>query len=179
MVARRKFITLAGGAAAAWPLSAHAQQAAIPVIGSLSAVSPEGWTERLRGFRQGLKEVGFVDGENVAIDYRWAENRLEQLPALASDLVRKRVAVAFAHGGTAPAIAAKAATATVPVVFLVPDDTMLFSRHTRAPRAHWAKSPDSKDRPGLKFANGVRTADAASQVGHPAFKAFWAESTVM
>ena len=94
----------------------------MPVIGSLSSVSPEGWVERMRGFRQGLHEAGYVEGENVAIDYRWAENQLDRLPGLAADLVRRRVALVFAHGGTAPAIAAKAATTAMPIVFLVPED---------------------------------------------------------
>jgi putative ABC transport system substrate-binding protein len=119
---RREFILALGGAAAAWPLAARAQQTAMPVIGSLSSVSPEGWVERMRGFRQGLHEAGYVEGENVAIDYRWAENQLDRLPGLAADLVRRRVALVFAHGGTAPAIAAKAATTAMPIVFLVPED---------------------------------------------------------
>jgi putative ABC transport system substrate-binding protein len=119
---RREFILALGGAAAAWPRAASAQQPAMPVIGSLSAVSPEGWVERMRGFRQGLHEAGYVEGENVAIDYRWAENQLDRLPGLAADLVRRRVALVFAHGGTAPAIAAKAATTAMPIVFLVPED---------------------------------------------------------
>ena len=122
---RREFIALLGGAAAPsllWPLAARAQQPAMPVIGSLSSVSPEGWVERMRGFRQGLHEAGYVEGENVAIDYRWAENQLDRLPGLAADLVRRRVALVFAHGGTAPAIAAKAATTAMPIVFLVPED---------------------------------------------------------
>jgi ABC-type uncharacterized transport system substrate-binding protein len=119
---RREFIALLGGAAAACPLAARAQQPAMPVIGSLSSVSPEGWVERMRGFRQGLHEAGYVEGENVAIDYRWAENQLDRLPGLAADLVRRRVALVFAHGGTAPAIAAKAASTAMPIVFLVPED---------------------------------------------------------
>ena len=118
---RRHFITLLGGAAAAWPLAARAQQPAMPVIGLLDPRTPEAITDRLRGFRQGLKEVGFVDGENVTIVSRYAENQLGRLPELVADLVRRHVTV-LVTGGAPAAFAAKAATTTIPAVFLIGDD---------------------------------------------------------
>jgi putative tryptophan/tyrosine transport system substrate-binding protein len=119
---RREVITLLAGAALAWPPPAHAQQPAMPVIGFLDSRSPDGLTDRVRRFRQGLNEVGFVEGENVAIEYRWAEGRFDRLPVLAAEMVRRKVAVMVASGGPAVTIAAKAATTTIPIVFLAPED---------------------------------------------------------
>src|SRR5262249_46191795 len=118
---RRAFITLLGGVAT-WPLAARAQQAAMPVIGFLNPTSLDSNVDHLRAFRQGLKDVGFIEGENVAIDYRWAENQIDRLPALAAELVRKQVAVIATTGATAAASAAKAATTTIPIVFLTGAD---------------------------------------------------------
>ena len=117
---RRDFITLRGGVAV-WPLVAHAQQAAMPVIGFLDSRLPDAITDRLRAFRQGLKEVGYVEGENLAIVYRLANNQDDRLPELAADLARRGVAV-IATAGTPSTFAAKAASTTIPIVFLTGDD---------------------------------------------------------
>jgi putative tryptophan/tyrosine transport system substrate-binding protein len=118
---RRDFITLLGSAAA-WPIAARAQQPAMPVVGLLDQRSPDVLTDRLRGFRQGLMEAGFVEGQNVAIDYRWGDNQIDRLPALAADLVRRQVAVIVTPGGPAVTFAAKAATTTIPIVFIASED---------------------------------------------------------
>jgi len=118
---RREFIALVGGAAAAWPLAARAQQSAMPVIGYLNLASPESDTNRLTGLRRGLNETGYVEGRNLVIEYRWAANQADRLAALAADLVQLRVAV-IVSPGLPPTLAAKAATASIPIVFGVGTD---------------------------------------------------------
>jgi putative ABC transport system substrate-binding protein len=130
---RREFITLLGGGAATWPFAARAE-GAVHVIGFLNAASSDGYAERLRGFRQGLKVEGFVEGENVSVEYRWAENQIDRMPTMTTELAHRQVAVIVATGGNAAPAAAKAATTMIPILFVTPDDPVALGLVTSLAR---------------------------------------------
>jgi len=131
---RREFITLIGGAAAAWPLAAGAQQSAMPVIGLLHSASAGAFAPFLAALREGLGEAGYVDGQNVRIEFRWAEGQYDRLPAMAAELVDQKVTLIIAGGGDRPTLAAKAVTTTIPIVFTGSDDPVLFGLVTSLSR---------------------------------------------
>jgi putative ABC transport system substrate-binding protein len=158
---RRQFITLLGGAAA-WPLAARAQQPALPVVGFLASQLPDAITDRLRGFRQGLKDTGYVEGENVVIVYRLAENQEDRLPALAAELVSRHVAV-IATAGLPATLAAKAVTTTISIAFLVGDDPVRLGIVTSFSRP-------AGNMTGINILTSELAAQNAKAAGRPAHR---------
>jgi hypothetical protein len=157
---RREFITLLGGAAVTWPVVARAQKPAIPVVGFLNAASSDFYAERLLGFRTGLKSTGFVENENVSIEYRWGENQFGRLPAMATELVRRKVAVIIATGGNAAVDAAKAATATIPILCHARRSRQARFRHQSGAAK---QQPDGRQLSGYRI--GRKTTGAIARSG--------------
>jgi putative ABC transport system substrate-binding protein len=160
---RREFITLLGGAAAAWPIAARAQQSAIPIVGFLSTNQSAAVPHFTDAFREGLAEAGFIDGKNVTIEFRFAEQRLERVPALAMDLVRRQVAVIFTAGGDVPAMVAKGATSTIPIVFVTGFDPVksgLVAKPQPSKRQCYRRHSDSqstgRQAPGINTRAGAK-----------------------
>lgn len=133
---RREFLAAFGGVVTAWPLGAHAQQRVLPEIGLLNSASPNTFEDRLRAFREGLKESGYLEGDNLIVVYRWSEGQNDRLPAMANELVARRVAV-IAALGEAATYAAKAATSTIPIVFNVDDDPVKLGLVTNMAQTRW------------------------------------------
>jgi putative tryptophan/tyrosine transport system substrate-binding protein len=148
-VKRRELMSLLGGAAAGWPLAAQAQHPAIPVVGYLNFGSPEASANLTTAFRKGLSEAGFVEGQNVAIEYRWARNDAERLPELATDLVRRRAAVIVTPASAAATLAVKAVTATIPIV---------FRRHSTDAARHCRRGDRVKRREFITLLGGAAAA---------------------